>query len=229
MLRRQLVRLRRRGSIEEEAPELDRLLARAAAARGYAMRVEWVRDAVRWIEKDLSSPDDSADIARAHARVRFLLQLAERQTAAGDHLSGVLAGLLSDTDVEQLVATGGIPRRAGFIKEGYERLLAKLLPRPDYTHDAATLATGLLGRPQTIAWIDLLPAADAVRLAQLFHDEVSADRCRPQIARRCCARVRSTSRRPCVRDAAAVCEHQRARQPVRPSGRGGRGISRIDG
>ena len=112
MLRRLLSRLRRRGSIEEEAPELDRLLARAAEGSGYATRVEWVRDAIRWIEKDLASRDYSAGIGRAHARVRFLLQLAERQTAAGEHLRGVLAGLLNDTDVEQMVATGGKIGRA---------------------------------------------------------------------------------------------------------------------
>lgn len=181
MLRRLLARLRRRPGIDEEAPELDRLLARAAEARTYPARIEWVRDAIRWIEKDVAAAGDSAGVARAHARVRFLLQLAERQTTAGDNVRGVLAGLLNETDVEHMVTTGGIPRRAGFIKELYERLLAKLLPRPDYTHDAATLATGLFGRTRTIAWIDLLPAGDVTRLAHLFHDERTADRCRPQI------------------------------------------------
>jgi site-specific recombinase len=113
--------------------------------------------------------------------VRFLLQLAGRESETGGRLRAVLAGLLTDLDIEQMLATGGIPRRAGFIKEGYERLLAKILPRPDYQHDANTVATGVLGRRRTIAWIDLLPATDATRVAELFGDATSTARRRPQL------------------------------------------------
>ena len=76
MLRRLFSRLRRRGRNEDEAPELDRLLAQAAEAKTFADRVEWLRGAIRWIEKDLEEPDDTAGISRAHARVRFLHALA---------------------------------------------------------------------------------------------------------------------------------------------------------
>jgi hypothetical protein len=40
---------RRRRPVEDEAPVLDALLARAARASSYGDRVEWIRDALRWI------------------------------------------------------------------------------------------------------------------------------------------------------------------------------------
>jgi hypothetical protein len=72
----------RRRPVEAEAPVLDALLARAARAGSYADRVDWVRDALRWIGQDVNDARDEAGIARAHARVRFLLQLAARGTPA---------------------------------------------------------------------------------------------------------------------------------------------------
>lgn len=174
----------RRGAadIEAEAPELDALLRRQAATRSFSDLVDCLRDALRWIEKDLRTADDEQGIARAHARVRFLLQLAERQTDAGAHLHGTLAGLLDDLDVEQLAAAGGIPRRGGFVKETYERLLAFVLPAPDLQHDAAALAATLLWQPTTLAWLERLPEAEAARLARLFTDDRTAAHLKPQLA-----------------------------------------------
>ena len=172
----------RRRPVEEEAPVLDALLAQASRAANYADRVEWVRDALRWIGQDIGDPRDEAGIARAHTRVRFLLQLAVRGTPAGQAVRQLLARLLVEVDLEQLATNGGVPRRTGFVKELYERVLAALLPRPDYRHDATALAASLLGHPRTMAWIDLLPGEQAGQLAQLFVDESSQERLHPQIA-----------------------------------------------
>lgn len=182
MTLRAWLRWGRRRPVEAEAPELDALMARAAHAANYADRVEWVRDALRWIGQDVLGAADEAGIARAHARVRFLLQLTRRGTPAGQAVAQLLARLLAELDVEHLATSGGIPRRSGFLKELYERALAFVLPNPDYRHDASSLTAGLLGHPRTMAWIDLLPAEQAGALAQLFVEEGSRQRLRPQIA-----------------------------------------------
>ncbi len=161
---------------------LDALLAQAAAASSYGDRVEWVRAALRWIGQDIAHPGDEAGIGRAHARVRFLLQLAARETAAGTAVRRLLAQLLREIDIEQLATSGGIPRRAGFVRELYERVIAAFLPRPDYRHEATELAARLLGHPHTMAWIDLLPAEQATQVAQLFIEDDAAAVLHPQIA-----------------------------------------------
>jgi hypothetical protein len=92
---------RHRRPVDEEAPVLDALLAQAARAAGYADRVEWVRDALRWIGQDIEHPSDEAGIARAHARVRFLLQLAARGTSAGLAVRHLLAQLMAEVDLAQ--------------------------------------------------------------------------------------------------------------------------------
>ncbi|MGZ8272407.1 MAG: hypothetical protein ACXWUM_00740, partial [Burkholderiaceae bacterium] len=171
----------RRRPVEEEAPVLDALLTRASRAASYAERVEWVREALLWIGQDIRSPGDEAGIARAHARVRFLLQLAARGTTAGQAVGQLLAQLLWDVDLEQLATNAGIPRRAGFVKELYERVIGAFLPRPDYRHDPTALAASLLGHPHTLAWIDLLPGGQAGQLAQLFVGDSSHERVRPQL------------------------------------------------
>jgi site-specific recombinase len=168
--------------VEEEAPVLDALLAKASRAASYAERVEWVRGALLWIGQDIGNAGDEAGIARAHARVRFLLQLATRGTTAGHAVGRLLAQLLSEVDLEQLATSAGIPRRSGFVKELYERVLGAFLPRPDYRHDPTALATGLLGHPRTMAWIDLLPGEQAGQLAQLFAGDGSQEHVRPQLA-----------------------------------------------
>src|SRR5512137_1625558 len=171
-----------RRPVDEESPVLDALLARASRASSYAERVEWVREALLWIGQDIRSPADEAGIARAHARVRFLLQLAARGTAAGQAVGRLLAQLLGEVDLAQLASSAGIPRRSGFVKELYERVLAAFLPKPDYRHDPTALAASLLGHPRTMAWIDLLPGEQAAALAQLFVDDSSRERVRPQLA-----------------------------------------------
>ncbi len=172
----------RRRPVEEEAPVLDALLAQAARAGSYADRVDWLRDALRWIGQDIADARDEAGIGRAHARVRFLLQLSARGTPAGQAVRQLLAQLLMEIDIEQIVTSGGVPRRSGFVKELYERVLAVFLPQPDYRHDATALAVSLLSHRRTIAWIDLLPGEQASQLAQLFVDEGSLERLHPQIA-----------------------------------------------
>ena len=172
----------RRRPVEEEAPVLDALLRQAASAASYGDRVDWVRAALRWIGQDITRPDDDAGIGRAHARVRFLLQLAARETAAGTGLRRLLAQLLREIDIEQLATIGGIPRRSGFVKELYERVVAAILPSPDYRHEATALATRLLGHPHTMAWIDLLPAEQAAQVAQLFIEDDTEALLHPQIA-----------------------------------------------
>ena len=179
---RSWLRWGRRRPVEEEAPVLDALLARASRATGYAERVEWVREALLWIGQDIGDPGDEAGIARAHARVRFLLQLAARGTSAGQAVGQLLARLLGDVDLEQLTTNAGIPRRSGFVKELYERILGAFLPKPDYRHDPTALAASLLGHPRTMAWIDLLPGEQAGPLAQLFVDDGSREHVRPQLA-----------------------------------------------
>ncbi|HET9023898.1 MAG TPA: hypothetical protein VFN64_04960 [Burkholderiaceae bacterium] len=179
---RSWLRWGRRRPVEEEAPVLDALLAQAGRATSYADRVDWVRDALRWIGRDIAHAPDEAGIARAHARVRFLLQLAARGTPAGQAVRQLLALLLMEVDIEQIATSGGVPRRSGFVKELYERFLAAFLPKPDYRHDATALTVSLLSHPRTIVWIDLLPGEQASQLAQLFVDEGSEERLHPQIA-----------------------------------------------
>jgi site-specific recombinase len=159
---------RRKADVATETPELDQLIAAAIGARNYIDRIEWVRSALRWIEKDIGDDLADADIGRAHTRVRFLLQVTERETDGGRAVRAALSNLLADIDLEQIASTGGIPRRAGFLHELQERLLALVLPQPDFRHESATLASTVLGRRRTMAWIDLLPGEDARRLALLF-------------------------------------------------------------
>ncbi len=178
---RRLVRLRRRPDVRAEAPELDQLLAAALRASNAIQHVAWTRSALRWIEKDLKAPGDSDGIARAHARLRFLLQMVDRATDGGRAVRGVLSGLLAEIDFEQLTAAGGIPRRSGFLKELYERCLAAILPQPDYRAEPALLVGTLLGRAKTMAWIDLLPSEDARKMARLFVTPESVERIDPQL------------------------------------------------
>ncbi|MCU0768520.1 MAG: site-specific recombinase [Burkholderiaceae bacterium] len=159
---------RRRGDVSAASPELDQLLAAALRAAAPTERIEWLRSALRWIEQDIDDVADSDGIARAHTRVRFLLQVADRDSDGGRAVRATLAGLVDDLDLEQMTAVGAIPRRAGFMTELYERCLALLLPQPDFRQEPALMIGRLLGKERTIAWIDLLPGEDARRLARLF-------------------------------------------------------------
>ena len=207
---------------------LDALLAQAARAGSYADRVDWVRDALRWIGQDIADARDEAGIGRAHARVRFLLQLAARGTPAGQTVRQLLAQLLLEVDIEQIVTNGGVPRRSGFVKELYERVLAVFLPQPDYRHDATALTVSLLSHRRTIAWIDLLPGEQASQLAQLFVDEGSQDRLHPQIASAMLTIASEAQAVGLAHGGAPAPERpQRAHQPVRPAGRRGRGVHRV--
>lgn len=156
---------RRTTALSEHAPELDRLLIPCQPST-YATRVEWLRDLLGWIGKP-ASLFTTRQASVAHARVRFLLQLMERDTAAGQALVLNLATLLEEADAEKLCLLGGIPQHPGLWHELYERILHKCLPRPDYQHDALTLIGTVLGGRDTALWLDSLPDSDARRLGHL--------------------------------------------------------------
>jgi len=172
---------RRQADVAAETPELDQLIAAAIRARSTIERIEWTRSALRWIEKDLGAEVTDAALARAHTRVRFLLQVSERDTDGGRAVREVFSRLAEDLDLEQFASAGGIPRRAGFVRELWERCLALVLPQPDFRREPSTLASVVLGRRQTMAWIDLLPGEDARRLARLFVDAETAASLAPEL------------------------------------------------
>lgn len=162
------LRRRPRGATTSAAhtPELDHLL-KPCQPSTYAARVEWLRALLRWIAKPphlFAAP--RSDVA--HTRVRFLLQLMERATPSGEALMQNLALLIEEADAEKLCLLGGIAQHPGLWHELYERILHKCLPRPDYQHDALTLIAALLGRADTLAWLDTLSDTDARRLGHLM-------------------------------------------------------------
>ncbi|KHJ59400.1 hypothetical protein NCPPB3923_29605, partial [Burkholderia glumae] len=88
--------------------QLDALLANADADAPYAERSEWLIELAHWLRRDgtLQTPGASdgaaaeprSPTATAHARLRYVLHVLDRNPAWKTHVARILRALLRETD-----------------------------------------------------------------------------------------------------------------------------------
>jgi site-specific recombinase len=109
-------------------PELDLLLtAVPAEIASLQERLEWLRRLVNWIRVDAG---DGGSVQST--RLKYILQVLDRNAGSREKVSECLRSLLRDTRALELFMHVGVPNQQGFIGEFIERLTVRLLPQaPD--------------------------------------------------------------------------------------------------
>lgn len=162
--------------------QLDALLAHADADAPYAERTEWLIELAHWLRRSdgMQAAQDPAerDDARAHpahARLRYLLHVLDRNPAWKSHVARILRSVLRECDGISLLCDAGMPVHSGFFGALFERIDSSLIPPAPNSVELSALFTLMFPSQDDAAWIDALPGDLLDRLAALFSFDVIDD------------------------------------------------------
>jgi site-specific recombinase len=169
--------------------QLDALLAHADAHASYAERSEWLIELAHWLRRNgAMQPGQDAPAERdadaraypAHARLRYLFHVLDRNPAWKSHAARILRGILRECDGISLLCDAGMPVHSGFFGALFERIDSSLIPPAPNRRELSALFTLMFPTPEDAQWIDALPDDLLGRFAELFtFDVTDAERHEP--------------------------------------------------
>jgi len=152
-------------------PQLDVILSSADPQAPLAERNLWLVDLGRWLNRPDGEPaqDDGRD--PRHARLRYLLQVLERNPTVAARTAATLRSVLVDNDPTALLCDTGVASRPGFWGEFWRRIVAWMLPPTVNQGDMSGLFTLLFRRAGDAQWIESLDDETLARVRALLRLE----------------------------------------------------------
>jgi site-specific recombinase len=157
--------------------QLDVLLAMADAGASYTARSEWLVELAHWLRRSGTLQADSADGAAPrsfaeHTRLRYLLNVLDRNPAWKANVAGILRAVLRESDGMSLLCDAGMPVHSGFVGALIERVQTLMIPPAPNRRELGALFTLMFTASHDAEWIDALPIELLDRIHALFrHDE----------------------------------------------------------
>lgn len=138
-------------------------------------RTHWFFDLLEWIrhEGELKHDFDFSTGAPQAARVRYLLQVLDRQPEWKSKVARLLRSLVQDTHGLELFLETGISSEDSFAGELLQRLLQKIIPQAPHENELSFLFNENFRSKQDLEWIRLLDSQTFQRILDLFLHEIS--------------------------------------------------------
>ena len=108
--------------------QLDALLALADANAPLALRNVWLMELGYWLRHKTATSVDSPSAFAEHTRLRFLLQVLDRNPVQAARFGSMLRSILKDNDARSLFADTGMAARPALLGELISRIQVKCLP-----------------------------------------------------------------------------------------------------
>lgn len=163
--------------------QLDALLAIADQHASYAERSEWLIELAHWIHRrgkvqpqptTQEVPADEERRLPEHARLRYILQVLDRNPEWKANVAGILRALLRESDGISLLCDAGMPVHSAFFGALFERFESSLIPPAPNRRDLAAIFTLMFTSNHDVEWIAALPTDLLTRIRDLFDYERDA-------------------------------------------------------
>jgi site-specific recombinase len=166
--------------------QIDALLAHADPAAPLAQRNQWLIEVAHWLHRggslaaadvgNLNLGGDSGTVKfPPHARLRYLLQLLERNPVWKARCALTLRRILADSDTISLLCESGMPVHSGFIGALLERIQLNLIPPAPNSTDITALFTLMFTSADDALWVAALPAGALEQISELFNHGIASD------------------------------------------------------
>jgi len=154
--------------------QLDELLAHADPTAPLAVRNQWLIELAHWVQKRGSLANEAraegeAVRYRPHTRLRYLLQMLDRNPAWRLPVARTLRSVINDSDAISLLCDTGMPVRPGFWGALAERIEKALIPPPPTRRDLSALCSLMFPDGDAADWIGDMPPALLADLIALLH------------------------------------------------------------
>jgi len=153
--------------------QIDALLAHADPRAELAARNEWLVEVSHWlhregpISRDAQQPDQAPKYP-PHVRLRYLLQLLDRNPEWKARVALTLQGIVREMDAMALLCDSGMPAHSGFTGALIERLQDSLIPIAPNSRDLSNLFTLMFPSADDAQWVAALPRELLEKLSELF-------------------------------------------------------------
>ena len=154
--------------------QLDVILSNADPQAPLAERNLWLVDLGRWLNRPDGEPAREDGRDPRHARLRYLLQVLERNPAVAARTAATLRSVLVDNDPTALLCDTGVASRPGFWGELWRRVVAWMLPPTVNQGDMSGLFTLLFRRAGDAQWIESLDDETLARVRALLRLEADS-------------------------------------------------------
>jgi site-specific recombinase len=154
-------------------PTLDLLVSSVSPKDTLANRLNWLVDLVQWIRRPGDVPAESGGKPPPwqHARLRWLLDVLDRQPEWKRNVAQTLRSVIRDTSALQLLSETGLPRQFGLLQEVCQRLTDRFVPAPPDSFQLGGLFDRLFSYRYDAEWIRSLDEVTVRRFIDLLHFE----------------------------------------------------------
>lgn len=129
---------------------------------GLEARLEWVERCVRWLREPLPAHGlvdaNEPEAPAATTRLALLVRVLEGEPASREAFTRLVCALAGQMEGMTLFSQVGLPAGQGFLAEGTDRLLRRILPAPPEHRDLAQFLLRLFPRRADAAWLAQLPS-----------------------------------------------------------------------
>lgn len=150
--------------------QLDALLALAAPQAPLAARNVWLMELGYWLRH--KTPTGVVEPTRfsEHTRLRFLLQVLDRNSEQAVRFGATLRSILRDNDARSLFADTGMAARPALLGELISRMHAKVLPVAPNQAELSVVLALLFVSERDAEWVAALDESWVLRLLQHVTD-----------------------------------------------------------
>lgn len=147
------------------------------SASSLKLRIHWLFDLIEWIRREgLSKHDfDFTTGAPQAARVRYLLQILDRNLDWKKKASQTLRSIIKDTKGLELFIQTGLFTEDHFAGELMDRINKKFLPQVPNENELSFIFSENFHSSQDMEWFQLLDQITFSRILDLFYFQVDAD------------------------------------------------------
>lgn len=157
--------------------ELDILLAAIPSTEAPLFkRINWFAEVLTWVFYESPFSLSALDFSTGHPqalRVKWLLNVLDRNPAWKKSLQNFLPSIARETGIFELLVMAGLHQQSGLFSEFVERFQRQILPRPPDDQNLELLFSSAFNSEADAASILKLDQATLVGVIQLFSDSAS--------------------------------------------------------